>query len=112
MINSKKKWNKYELDVRKMYKSLGYNTETSRYANRKKDDEKVDLVNTWFVNVQCKHYKNLSVWKVVEVLKEMPRDEKLNIVHAKITNKWSVVILNEKDWIHLLELNKNLKWKK
>ena len=104
MLNSKKKWNRYELDVRKMYKELWFNTETSRYANRKRDDEKVDLVNTWIFNVQCKHYKNLSVWKVIDVLKEMPEEyDKINIVHSKITHKWSCVIIDEKDWINLVD---------
>ena len=98
MINSKKKWNKYELDVRKMYIWLWYDVETSRFANRKRDNEKVDLIWTWYINVQCKHYKNLSVWNIINILKEMPKEkDKLNIIHAKITWKWSVVIMNEKD---------------
>ena len=104
MINSKKKWNRYELDVRKKYIEVWFkDCQTSRYANRKRDDEKVDLVETWPFNVQCKSYKNLSVGQVIQVLKQMPKDGNINIVHTKITWKWACVILSEKDWMKIVK---------
>jgi len=109
MVNSKKKWNKYELDVRKKYNDIWFKSETSRYANRKRDDEKVDLVWTWKLNVQCKHYKTFSVSKAIWTIKEMPEEkDKINIAHIKITNKWAVVIISEDDWIKLVKNNLNI----
>ena len=98
MINSKKKGCKYELDVMHIYKKRFINCKTSRNESKSQDDLWVDLCNTWNFNIQCKSYKNFSVWKAIEVLKSMPKN-KINIVHCKITHKGSVVIIDEKDWI-------------
>jgi|TARA_R110002096_G_scaffold232252_5_gene422110 hypothetical protein len=59
---------------------------TSRAESRNRDDQKVDLCYTGFLNVQCKTLKDRVNY--VEVLSEMPDEEgQMNVIFDKKTRK-------------------------
>lgn len=102
----------WEREVRNDLKELGWkDAETSRYASRKMDDLKVDLINTEPFYIQCKvSNKKLDFCKILE---EMPNDSSgiINIVAAKMTSKSGkrfmtkdkLVIMKYNDFLNLLE---------
>ena len=76
--------------------------ETSRFASKKLDDMKVDLVETDPFYVQCKAVENLG--PVHNVLAEMPDKEMLNIVFHKKSRKGTIVAMEEASFWALVEL--------
>ena len=108
MVNAKKKWNRYELEVVHKYKQVWFeNAKTARYANRIIDDKWVDIVEVDPFLPQCKNYKsNFSVKQTIELIKWIKKEFKNGcpIIHCRITEKRkSVVILDEKDFFNLLD---------
>jgi len=59
---------------------------TSRAESRNRDDQKVDLCYTGFLNVQCKSYS--KILKYPEILDEMPIEEgQMNVIFDRQTRK-------------------------
>ena len=64
----------------------------------------VDLTGTWPFNIQSKSYRNFSGAKVLEVLKnEMPDEEKINVLHVKITSKGEFVAMEKEWWYKIVD---------
>lgn len=100
---NKGRGNRYELEIRKLFRELGFNEcETSRYASRKLDDAKVDLTDTGRFNVQCKWYSlpenPLYYHKELQL---MPIDNKYNVIYHKIRGDNQYVIMSEVDWMEI-----------
>ena len=108
MVNAKKKWNRYELEVMHKYKQAWFeNAKTSRFASRITDDKWVDIVEVDPFLPQCKNYKsNFSVKQAIELIKWIKKEFKngFPVIHCRITEKRkSVVVLDEQDFFNLLE---------
>jgi arsenate reductase-like glutaredoxin family protein len=105
-MNARKKGHDYERKIKNEFKSLGYqNCETSRYASRILDDQKVDLFGTDPFNVQCKAVEKLG--SVHNILKEMPDDKNYNLIFHKKNNQGEVVILTKEDFYKILTVLKD-----
>ena len=107
MVNSRKKWIRYELEVRKKYIDVGFKqAKTSRFASRMTDDKWVDIVWVDPFLPQCKNYKsNFSVKQAIDLITWIKKEFKkwIPVIHCKITEKRkSVVIMDEKDFFILL----------
>lgn len=106
-INSRNKGFSYERQVAKEFRDFGFDTKTSRYANRELDDLKVDLVNTGLFNVQLKHVERLSP-SYHEILKSMPTDNNYNVIFHKRNHKGEVVVMTKEDFYDILQMLINL----
>jgi len=102
-VNSRNKGNKYERDVAKEWRAFGFDTKTSRYANRELDDLKVDLVNTGIFNIQLKHVERLSP-SYHEILSSMPNDNNYNLIFHKRNRKGDVVVMTKEDFYDILQM--------
>lgn len=77
---------KWERDCCKLLVPFFPDVVTSRAESRTRDDLKVDLCNTGFLNVQCKTLSQRVDY--VTVLNEMPKEEKqMNVIFEKKTKK-------------------------
>lgn len=104
MRNNRTAGHNFERDMRKWWRSLGWEEcETSRYANRKLDDEKVDLTDTDPFQVQCKYTQSINMHTVIS---EMPDNEKYNLVFHKRKNKGTVVAMSVKTFEELIKMLK------
>ena len=93
----------FERDIAQKFRDMGWTEcETSRFASKKLDDMKVDLVETDPFYVQCKAVENLG--PVHNVLAEMPDKEMLNIVFHKKSRKGTIVAMEEASFWALIEL--------
>jgi len=110
MINSRKKWCVYELDILHKYKKYYPDVLTSRNWWKYYDDLWIDLLNTPPFNVQCKNVQNFSMSKAFGTLSYMEKNIKwksslennYNIIHTHIKSKWDVVILSQDDFFEIL----------
>lgn len=101
MPNSKAKGNRFELEARKLFKAMGWEScETSRLMSKAMDDAGVDLVNTAPFNIQCKHVEGNV--KTHEILLHMPDDSNYNLLFHKRNNKGVVVSMTLEDFKELL----------
>ena len=102
-----------EREEAKVYRDLGYSkAATSRLESRSRDNQKVDLVNTGKINVQCKIAQNNPNYHTL--LNEMPDEPgQINAVcHAKVVKsekgkfmrKGKYYTIKAEDMYHLLEL--------
>jgi Holliday junction resolvase len=98
-IHSKKKGSKYELDLVKKFKELGFECTTSRLSSRELDNLKVDIFGLPF-NVQAKAVEATKCLHTV--LESMPDDEKMNFVFHKKNRRSPLVAMHEKDFMQLL----------
>ena len=93
MGNNRRKGHGFERIVRLKWREHGWEkAETSRYASREKDDQKVDLCYTDPYNVQCKSVQAINLHTV---LSEMPDDDNMNIVFHKRNRKGVIVAMSE-----------------
>ena len=98
---SRDKGHNYERKIRKEFQELGFeNCQTSRYASREKDDQKVDLVNTRPFNIQCKAVETGINYH--DLLNEMPKDSNINCVFHKRSRK-ETVTMSKKDFYKLID---------
>ena len=100
-IHSKNKGVQFELKIKNELKDLFPEVETSRNVNRKRDAEKVDLVNTEPFNFQLKAQE--SGVNYFKLLSEMPDEENINIVLHKRNHKGVVAVLEYKDLLALIK---------
>jgi len=108
MVNARKKGIRYELEVVKKYKEVGFeNAKTSRFASKMTDDKWVDIMEVWEYLPQCKNYKsNFSIKQAIDLLKWIKKEFKnwVPLIHVRITEKRkSVVVLDEQDFFNLLK---------
>ncbi len=76
----------YERDCVKILREFFPNVVTSRAESRNRDDQKVDLCYTDFLNVQCKTL--VQRVNYIEVLNEMPEEEgQMNVIFDKKTKR-------------------------
>lgn len=93
----------FERDIAKKFRDAGWpECETSRFASKKMDDLKVDLVETHPFYVQCKAVENLG--PVHNVLAEMPKTHHINLVFHKKARQGSIVAMSEDDFWKLITL--------
>lgn len=93
----------FERDIAQKFRDLGWtDCETSRFASKKMDDLKVDLVETPPFYVQCKAVENLG--PLHNVLAEMPKKDMLNIVFHKKSRKGTIVAMTEESFWALIKI--------
>ena len=99
--NSRAVGNAYERQIRLEFIELGWkNCQTSRYASKETDDNKVDLVHTEPFNVQIKRWSSAPAYQ--KVLSEMPKTG-INIIIHKKPNRGEVVVMDKKSFYYLIE---------
>lgn len=90
----------YERQVVQELRAMGFDAHTSRYVNKKRDDEGVDIVTDAPLNIQC---KCANVFKnPVPIIEDMPDDGDMNVVFNKVVGKMELVVLSTKDFYKLL----------
>jgi len=95
----------YERLIAMEFQLMGFkDTLTSRYADRKRDDEKVDLVGTEPLNIQCKAWKAAPNYH--KELDKMPRDLNYNCIFHKRPRQGDVVVMRKKDFYEILKMLK------
>jgi len=74
---------------------------TSRAESRNRDNQKVDLCYTGFLNVQCKNYS--KILKYPEIIDEMPVEEgQMNVIFDRQTRKnKSGRFMKEGEYVHM-----------
>jgi hypothetical protein len=78
--------NGYERECVKVLREFFPKVVTSRAESRNRDDQKVDLCYTGFLNVQCKNYS--KILKYPEILGEMPVEKgQMNVIFDKQTRR-------------------------
>lgn len=108
MIHSKNKGNAYERKIANEMKELGWQScETSRYASRKTDDLKIDLVGTDPFNIQCKAMERTP--NLFDELDNMPDwDKKINTIFHKKNRRGDIVVMRKEDFYRIIKaLQKN-----
>lgn len=100
---NKSKGNRYELQICNELKDLGFkDCVTSRSESRNRDNQKVDLCNTGFLNVQCKFYDSNQP-NFRKVLGEMPEEDNTNVVFHKTRYKKDIVVMYKEDFYKLIK---------
>ena len=112
MRNNRRAGNSFERYLSSLYKSIGFDSTTSRFSSREKDSQKVDLCGTDPINVQAKYTKNYP--NFYELLSEMPNDGNYNIIHHKRNRgvgkpNEQIVVMKTNDWMDIIEMLKNEK---
>lgn len=96
----------FEREIAGEFRGLGFTgCETSRYASRKTDDQKVDLCFTEPFNIQCKAWKSAPSYH--RTLKEMPEDSNYNIIIHRRPYQGDVVVMSKEDFYELVCMLKN-----
>lgn len=104
--SAKNKGNSYELKIVKEFKELGWEeAKTSRLVSKLHDNLGIDIMFTDPFSIQCKAIE--SAIQHINILENMPKDEKINCVFHKRDRK-EVVILFKKDFYKLLTLLKGV----
>jgi hypothetical protein len=104
MINSRTKGNRYELDIIKLFKSLGWEEAvSSRSESKRKDDAGIDICYTDPFHIQAKAWERAPSYH--EVLKSMPQIKgKYNLIFHKRNRQGAVVVLSQEDFLELLDM--------
>lgn len=106
-INARQKGHTYERKIAEEFRQLGY-TEclTSRLESKRQDDLGIDLCHTGIWAVQCKAVEKLGSYH--DILKAMPKHERINVLFHKRNNKGETVTMSKDDFYiiikHLNEL--------
>lgn len=104
MNKNRDKGHNYERKIRTELIELGFeNCQTSRYASREKDDQKVDLVNTEPFNIQCKAVEKGINYH--DLLSQLPKDGNYNLILHK-RNRRETVTMTKKDFYNILKTTK------
>ena len=103
-INAKAKGSRYELQVRDIFRALGYiEAETSRNKDRTLDAAGVDLADTGPWLVQCKAVERLG--NVHTILDNMPKSpHTYRVLWHKRNRQGSVVVMDSADFLRLAAL--------
>lgn len=97
----------FEREIAELFRSLGFDEcETSRFASKKMDDLKVDLVGTDPFYVQCKAVEALG--SIHNVLAEMPKHKgKKNVVFHKRSRKGTIVAMDVDTFVWIINCLKS-----
>lgn len=102
-INPRKKGHGYELQIRDVFRELGWkDCVSSRSESKNTDDKGIDLCYTKPFSVQCKAVENLG--SIHKILSSMPKDDNYNIVFHKRNRQGSIVAMTMEDFIELLQM--------
>ncbi len=77
---------------------------SARNLNRYMDSLKVDIVNIPMFNAQCKASESTPSYH--SLLKEMPEDNKYNLIFHKRNRQGEIVVLSKEDFYQILEMLK------
>lgn len=103
-INGKKKGSRYELDIVRFFRELGYECSTSRYSSRELDDKKVDICSVDPFLVQAKAVEKLPK-SYHSILKELPDEKgKYRILMHKKSRQGTVVSMELETFRELLQM--------
>lgn len=104
-INARNKGKRFELKIAAVWMRLfGGEVERTGYANKKLDDQGVDLTNTPPFNIQCKaHERSLDIHGILE---RMPINENYNIVIHKKNHRPPIVAMQLDDFLEITEMLK------
>jgi len=92
----------FERKLRQEFRELGYkDCETSRYANKKLDDAKVDLTDTGEWSVQAKAMGKQPSFR--PILDSMPKDDNINLVFHKMPYKEDIVVMSKSDFYKIVQ---------
>ena len=97
MINSKQKGKRYELEIAKYFKELGFDdARRSVQYNGKEEKGQADVVGVPFLHIECKHNESLNIEKAIQ---QAIRDSKSNkkneipiVIHRKNGEKSKVTM--------------------
>lgn len=98
------KGHKYELDVIKLFKDLGWKEcVSSRSESKRLDDAGIDICYSKPFNIQAKAVEKLG--NLHDVLIKMPKKTgEFNLVFHKRNYKGSIVAMSQEDFITILQL--------
>jgi len=98
--NARQKGAKYELQIIKLFKDLGYlDCVSSRSESRRTDDAGVDICYLP-INIQCKATEKLG--SAHDIIARMPAD-KPNVIFHKRNHKGTLVYMSEEFFIELFK---------
>lgn len=101
-INSRAKGHKFELQLVKLFKELGWvNCCSSRSESKRLDDAGIDLCYTAPFSVQAKNVERLGNYH--EILESMPQNQ-CNLLFHKRNHKGTVVAMKQENFIELLNM--------
>lgn len=97
MINSKEKGKRYELEIAKYFKELGFDkARRSVQYNGKAEEGQADVVGVPFLHIECKHNESLNIEKALQQAIRDSQDNKKNripiVVHRKNGEKSKVTM--------------------
>lgn len=102
-INARKKGHAYELQVRDLFKKLGWERcVSSRSESKNKDDAGIDLCFTDPFSIQAKAVEKLG--SIHDILDSMPKDSNFNLVFHKRNRKGTIVAMSVEDFTEILQL--------
>jgi hypothetical protein len=102
-MNARKKGHGFELATIKRFNELGWECVSSRSESKRLDDAKVDLCYTDPFQVQCKATETAP--NMHTLLKQMPQNNKMNVVFHKRNHKGTTVTMSEEDFFTLVKLS-------
>ncbi len=103
MTNARQKGHAYERKLATELREFYPDCKTSRYESRALDDAKVDLTNTPPFSIQAKAVERGCDWFSL-ILKEMPKDENMNICMWKRNNKGELAIMSKESFYKIIAL--------
>jgi len=107
-INARKKGHAFELQIRDVFKELGWDKAvSSRSESKNKDDQGIDLCFTDPFSVQCKAVENLG--SLHKILAAMPDDSNYNVVFHKRSRQGVIVAMTLDDFKELIQMLKSNK---
>lgn len=97
MINSKNKGKRYELEVSKYFKELGFDkARRSVQYNGQTEEGQADVVGIPFLHIECKHNESLNVEKALQQAIRDNQASKKNripvVIHRKNGEKSKVTM--------------------
>ncbi len=105
--SARQKGHGFEREIAQLFRELGWTQcLTSRNESKTKDDKGVDLCFTDPWNVQCKAVESLSPSLHV-IIKEMPQDDKSNVVFHKKNKQGTIVAMSLESFIKIIKERRN-----
>lgn len=103
MANSNRdKGHRFEREIAKKFRELGFNCTTSRYSSKEKDDAKIDLCGTEPFNVQLKAVERLGSYH--KVLASLPQENGLyRLLMHKKSREGTIVAMELETFLELLQ---------
>jgi hypothetical protein len=100
-INARKKGNEYETDLAIELREFFPEVVTSRSESKRTDDKGVDFCYTAPFNIQAKAWERAPGYH--QVLKDMPKDDSMNVIFHKKNHKGTVVIMSKETFYKIIK---------